>query len=312
LVTMTWSAAARLSSIAFLPSSYSPVGYSLSSTKFCLSRYPSCKTFSCKTRCHPWRTVFKCQLENKQMVSVRRFTVFSVWVSFLIYAFGFAPGSFDVELLKQLISNPLDSNVNSIFLVIFNGLGILPALYCAFLLPREKSESLQAWPFLLLSFFLGFFALGPYLALRKARTTNDKLVEYSSAPLTESKWFRYSLLVFVLALCSVGLKIFPLLEMGVKEQHYSMPWDISLLVEWDKYLQLFHNYRFVHVSSIDFVILCFFLAEPLYEDMRLRGFFQKDSRLLDGFLWLATWFVPLIGPSIYLCTRPPWNNKEKL
>lgn len=73
-------------------------------------------------------------------------------------------------------SNPFDSEVNSIFVFIFNGLGVLPALHFSFLLPREKGDSLKAWPFFVASLFLGFFALGPYLGLRKSRNVSiDKV-----------------------------------------------------------------------------------------------------------------------------------------
>ncbi|GJD12645.1 hypothetical protein Gasu2_67190 [Galdieria sulphuraria] len=240
------------------------------------------------------------------MVSFRRWTVFSVWVSFLVYAFGFAPGSFgDVEWLKKLVSNPFHPEVNSIFVFIFNGLGVLPALYSSFLLPREKRDSLKAWPFLIVSLFLGFFALGPYLGLRKPRYSLINEDEYQPT-LTENNWFRYSLFVFVVVLYIFGLKIFPLLSTTGD----GMPWDISLLSEWDEYVQLFHTNRLVHVSSIDFFILCMFLVEPLFEDMKLRGFF-RDSLLLDRWLWIVSWVVPLIGPSIYLCTRPKRNNNKE-
>ncbi|GJQ09086.1 hypothetical protein GpartN1_g877.t1 [Galdieria partita] len=250
-------------------------------------------------------TTLQSQVESnsKLVVSFRRLSIFSVWVSFLVYAFSFAPGSFDMEWLRRLISNPFDSQVNSIFVFIFNGLGVLPALYSSLLLPREKEDSLKAWPFLVVSFFLGFFALGPYLVLRKPRYSCLNKEEYRPT-LTENSWFRYSLLIFVIVLYLFSFKIFPL--HSTRADH--LPWDISLVAEWDKYLQLFHTDRLVHVSSIDFVILCLFLVEPLFEDMKLRGFF-RNSVLLDRWLWIVSWIVPLIGPSIYLCTRPQWNNK---
>ena len=99
-----------------------------------------------------------------------------VWIVLTIYAFNFAPGGsstaaeIDLQLAKKMITTPFDGTGSAIFATIFNALGVLPAVYGALLLPGGKHQKIPALPFVAAMFAGGFFAIGPYLALRNYRT----------------------------------------------------------------------------------------------------------------------------------------------
>lgn len=100
----------------------------------------------------------------------------AVWISLVVYVFGnIAPPdvspTFTSEMIQKILTSPYDGTVNPIFVAIFNLLGVYPALFASFLLPGAKKQPVPAWPFVYGSFALGFFAAGPYLALRDIKTS---------------------------------------------------------------------------------------------------------------------------------------------
>lgn len=59
---------------------------------------------------------------------------------------------------------------------------VIPAIYAALLIPGARSENkIPAWPFVSASFFLGAFALVPYMALWQPK-------EISAAPPAASEF----------------------------------------------------------------------------------------------------------------------------
>lgn len=66
--------------------------------------------------------------------------------------------------------------------------------------------------------------------------------------------------------------------------------------EWASYFKLFDESRFVHVTTIDFLLLTAFMPFWIANDAEFRGKFG-DTALLFG-------LVPVIGPALYLFLRP--------
>ena len=92
------------------------------------------------------------------------------------------------ECLEPAAFSP--STEVSLFFVVFNSLGVVPALFAAVLLPGAKDQPLIPPALIATSFFIGFGGLGPYLALRRPRSDPVALSELGFwAKLTESKIF---------------------------------------------------------------------------------------------------------------------------
>lgn len=170
-------------------------------------------------------------------------TVYSVMLfCFVSYAFTLAPDSSpkDFELIQKLIATPFDGSSNALFVFLFNALGIIPATLAALLLPGAKNQKIPAFPFVFSSFFLGFFAIGPYLALRKWNTNVIDSEKGFGSALFEFKGTALILLGYGVYLTYYLISQFQLL--GV---------DHVLSEYW----QLFMSQQLVHVSSLDFTVL---------------------------------------------------------
>lgn len=181
---------------------------------------------------------------------------------------------------QDIIADPFSPAVPSIFVAIFNALGLMPFVYTSLLLPGSRDQIPPTWPFTLASLALGFFALGPYLALRRYRPFPD--AAYASPWLTrvmESKL--PALLAFLASLYLAWLAVDGVVSAGGREA----------------YLSLFYSQTLPHVSSLDLGLLSLFVVDPLREDMVRRQWYSS-GRLL-AFLAL-----PVVGPCLYLLLRP--------
>jgi hypothetical protein len=212
----------------------------------------------------------------------------AIWLMLTAYAFNFAPGAgaeaaaVDLQLAKKMITTPFDGQGSAIFAAVFNSLGVLPAIYGALLLPGGKRQKLPALAFVSAMFAGGYFAIGPYLALRNRRT--EGITQAKTTRGRGSVAFESRLTGLLLTTFSLWLAYYALFSGG----------DASAAIK--QYTELFWTQRLVHVSTIDAVILSLFVAEPMSEDMQRRGF--------DGPPAAAFAALPIIGPSLYLLMRP--------
>lgn len=220
-----------------------------------------------------------------------------VWLGFILYAIDFAPGAAeaarnaDQKLLTDLIADPLAPSVTPLFAMIFNMLGILPFIYASLLLPGARDQKpVPAAPFCIASFALGFFALGPYLALREFRP--------SAAP-PKAAWLRKALeskIPSVLAMVGALLLVKHGFVTG------GAP-GLDLAGRVAEYRALFEAQMLPHVSSLDFLILSLFVGDAMREDMSRRNWYSSAKVL-------AFSLVPVLGPCLYLILRPPLPNLD--
>ena len=224
--------------------------------------------------------------DSEQLASPRRLSYATLWVGLLVYAFGFSPGgsaaasAIDTELIMKMISTPFDGTINPIFVSLFNFLGVLPAVYASLLLPGSKDQKIPALPFVMGSFALGFFGVGPYLCLRKLKTSVSSSERGRGSILFEFKGTSIALLGFSMFLAYYALS-------GVVS-------DGSCLGD---FIDLFKTQRLVHVSTIDFTILSLAMWDPLQEDMKRRGWQETHSKAA------IVSALPVIGPVSYLLFR---------
>ncbi|MDF2387655.1 DUF2834 domain-containing protein [Nostoc ellipsosporum NOK] len=206
---------------------------------------------------------------------LRKITFGLIWLGVLAYAFLLAPpeqpGTF--ELIKNLSIGQWEG-INPIVIALFNIMGIWPLIYSAVVFIDGRGQKIPAWLFATVSFGIGAFALLPYLALREP---NAHFIGKKNALL---KLLDSRVTGFVLTIASVILVAF------------------GLQGDWGNFVQQWQSNRFIHVMSLDFCLLCLLFSALITDDMARRGW--KD---LQVFRLIA--LIPLFGPLIYLCVRPP-------
>ncbi len=183
-------------------------------------------------------------------LSLRKGLFLALWLSLLVFAFGFSPPADPgtLDLIRKLSTGDWQ-NLNPVVIALFNVMGIWPLIYGTILLPGGKRFQLPAWPFVVGSFFLGAFVLLPYFILRRpsssisAATNNADQVRLYF-------WLRSGL--FLVAIALGGWAI----------------WQGN----WPDYWQQCRNSQFIAVMSSDF--LCLTLAYPL---MLWDNQFFRDS-----------------------------------
>jgi hypothetical protein len=207
---------------------------------------------------------------------VKRVGLGLLWLGFATYAFCFAPP--DQPDTLQLIQNLSIGNwqgINPLITVLFNLMGIWPMIYACLLCSEGRSQAVPVWPFVLGSFFLGAFALLPYLVFRNAEPEwygqPNRIVAGLSA-----RWMGG-----LLSLAAIAL-----LTYGVSQGN------------WPDFVQQWQTSRFIHVMSLDFCLLSGLFPILLGDDMARRGWQNA------GWYW-AIALIPLLGALVYLCVRPP-------
>ena len=199
-----------------------------------------------------------------------------LWIGLVVYAFFLAPPNQPntFELIKNLSTGNWDG-INPFIIALFNIMGIWPMIYGCLMFIDGREQKIPAWPFAAGSFGVGAFALLPYLALREAnqKFTGSKDIFLK---IQDSRWLGVALTIGTLVLLSFGL----------------------IKGDWGDFIQQWQTSRFIHVMSLDFCLLCLLFPALLGDDMARRG-------LKNPALFWAVALVPLIGPLLYLCLRPP-------
>lgn len=199
-----------------------------------------------------------------------------LWLSLLVYGFGFAPPDDPqtLDLILRLASGQWD-DINPLVIALFNIMGVLPMVYCAMLFVDGRGQKLWAFPFGLGAFFLGAFALLPYLAFRQPNPSFSGELNLGLRIL-DSRWL------------GIALSAIALLLLG---------WGLSQ-GDWPNFVEQWHSSRFIHVMSLDFCLLSSLFPALLGDDMARRG-------LVSPLLFWLVALTPLLGPLAYLCIRPP-------
>ncbi|MFS7983872.1 hypothetical protein Hanom_Chr11g00979751 [Helianthus anomalus] len=219
------------------------------------------------------------------------FLIFLLWGGLLYYVFNLAPNqtpSTDMYLLKKLCYLIGDDGFqpNPVIVSLWNIMGLWPIVYSMLLIPSGRSSkgNVPVFPFLLLSFFLGAYALIPYFVLWRPPPPVTEESELKKWPLNflESK-----LTAGVIFAVGLGLVVNAGLATGDN---------------WKEYLQYFGGSRLIHVTSIDFTLLSTFAPFWVYNDMTIRKWTDK------GF-WLVPFsVVPFVGPALYVLLRPSLSS----
>lgn len=207
---------------------------------------------------------------------LRKIAFWLLWIGLIAYAFFLAPPDRpDTMALIQHLSTGQWEGINPLVIALFNIMGVWPLIYSCLIFMDGRGQLIPAWPFAIASFAVGAFALLPYLALRKpnpgfAGTKTGWL------KLLDSRWNGLAIALLAIALVAYGV----------------------LAGDWSDFVQQWQTSRFIHVMSLDFCMLCLVFPALLGDDMARRGW--KDQRVF----W-AVALLPLVGPLVYLVSRPP-------
>lgn len=207
---------------------------------------------------------------------VRKIGFIALWLGFITYAFLLSPPDQPdtFELIKNLSTGQWEGT-NPLVVALFNIMGVWPMIYSCLLFIDGRAQKIPAWPFATLSFGVGAFALLPYLALRQPNPdfpgTKNAFIKVLDSRLTG----------VLLTVGTAVLVIYGLLN-----------------GDWVNFVQQWQTSRFINVMSLDFCLFCLLFPALLGDDMLRRNL--KNPQLF----WLTA-LIPLFGPLIYLCVRPP-------
>ncbi|VVA98356.1 unnamed protein product [Arabis nemorensis] len=210
--------------------------------------------------------------------------LFALWGALLYYCFNLAPDQTptqDLYFLKKLLNLKGDDGfrMNQILVGLWYIMGLWPLVYGMLLLPTGRSKT-PAWPFVVLSFFGGVYALLPYFALWNP----------PSPPVSESELRQWPLNILE-SKVTAGATLLA----GLGIILYAVVGNAG---DWKEFYQYFRESKFIHVTSLDFCLLSAFAPFWVYNDMTTRKWFDKGRWLLPVSV------VPFLGPSLYLLLRP--------
>lgn len=203
----------------------------------------------------------------------------SLWLGFVAYAFLLAPpdNPETIDLITNLSSGNVEG-INPYIVNLFNIMGVLPLAYACLLIIDGTGQKLKSMPFVIGSFFVGAFALLPYMAFRQPT------IQFTEEKSWLIKILDSRILGIVLTV-TCGYLIFSAITQG----------------DWQDFVNQWQTSRFIHVMSLDFCVLCLLFSAVIKADLNKRNI---DNQAI---FWAIT-LIPLFGTLIYLCLRPPLKS----
>ncbi len=194
-----------------------------------------------------------------------------IWLLFTGYAFLLAPPD-SPETLQLIInlSTGQWTGINPLIIALFNLMGIWPMIYAAVMLFDGSTQKFQPGFFNAASFAVGAFIILPYLGLRQP---SKNVTETPLRKLLDARW-----LAVAIGIGSIGL-----LTYGFTQGN------------WPDFVHSWQTQRFIHVMSLDFLMLSALFPVLAKDDLSRRGG--------QSWLWWIS-FVPLVGAIAYLYLRP--------
>jgi hypothetical protein len=196
-----------------------------------------------------------------------------IWLLFTGYAFLLAPP--DSPETWQLIINLSTgqwTGINPLTIALFNLMGLWPMIYAAVMLFDGSDQKFKPGFFNAASFAVGAFAILPYLGLRQP-SENVTVMATPLLKFLDNRW-----LVVAIGLGAIGL-----LSYGFTQGN------------WPDFVHSWLTQRFIHVMSLDFLMLSSLFPILAKEDLSRRGG--------EPWLWWLS-FLPLVGAIVYLYLRP--------
>ena len=214
----------------------------------------------------------------------RRLVLWFIWLSFVAYTIWLAPldHSYTWYLGRKLITLQW-GDLNAYIPAIFSLMGVLPMVYACLMFVDGRMQTFRAWPYFVGSNFTGVICLLPYLLFRRCNQAFEG---------EQDKW----------------LQLFDRRSTGVALLVSAIALIIYAVVmgDWEDYVQQFRTQPFVHLISLDFCLMCliFPITSLFDDDMARRNIYSTR-------LFWSVALVPLFGPLVYLCVRPPLGEPNR-
>lgn len=210
----------------------------------------------------------------------RKTLLWLVWIGFTAYTIWLAPldHAYTWSVGRMLVTLQWD-DINAYLLAIFWLMGVWPMVYACLMFADGRMQLLRAWPYFIGANFTGVICLLPYFLFRQRNQ------EFYGQ---KDQWLE------ILDRRSTGLA---LLISAIALIVYAI-----IAGDWQDYVQQFQARRFVHLISLDFCCMCLiFPITSLFDDDMARRNIHNPC-----IFWGA--LLPLFGPLLYLCWRPPLSN----
>lgn len=198
-----------------------------------------------------------------------------IWLLLVVYAVFLAPPFQPASI--EFVINTFQFNlaeVEPLAFMVFNLLGVWPLIFATVLLSDGFQQRVPSWPFILLSFGTGAFALLPYLAFRTPHT------QFTNPPSRSIKIIEHKLVALVLFVITTGLVI-----IGIAFGNFA------------DFTNLWLTDRLVNVMTIDAALVTLLFPYVLYDDMHRRQYYCQRRYIIFS-------IIPLFGPLLYLLIRP--------
>jgi hypothetical protein len=207
---------------------------------------------------------------------LRRFGYGFLLAAYIAYAVVFAPHGDPPHVTFLSLALGQGPARNPAVWGVFQLLGVVPLMYWALMLPDGRGQRVWAWPFALGMMALGSFSLLPYLILRRPYPNPVP----GPRPIVV-RWFGGRPFAALVTLALAGLLVFIMGGGSLTD-----------------YIFWFRHSNFVHLMTLDLLVLVLLFPALLRDDMARRGVPEEDG---VGRMALA---VPLLGPALYLLRRP--------
>jgi hypothetical protein len=273
------------------------------------------------------------------------------WIALVAFAFGddFAPGALgareDAQLFQAILDNPMHPDgVNELFYCLFNLFAVIPVLLANIYIPaaatvqaaatRRDGTSqewrLPAWPFILASSVIGYFALGIYLTLVRPPPVDENEINQQQLQLYDStndtmSWFVQNILENkAINWAVVAFTLYLPFGSHVVEQLRLLDPPVAQQQLWQGFVQLETSSRVAAISTLDLFLLYISAVAGTGRDYRLRRQQQQQQQRgrNDAAATAATTtttpvtdtevaqvvaasaLVPILGTAIYCAVRP--------
>lgn len=212
----------------------------------------------------------------------RKIGFWALWIGFIGYVLFLAPPfQPDIARLQNVLAGNW-ADINPWVITIFSLIGMWIMIYSGVIFADGRGQRIPAWAFVLASIGSGVLGLIPYLALREPNPTfegqKDKWLKFWDSRSTGLA-IAFSTLLFL----AYGL----------------------LLGDWADFVQEFQTSRFIHAMSLAFCLFGLLFPALLGDDMARRG-------LKKSWIFWAVALVPPFGPFVYLCSRPPLQERSRI